>query len=69
MRGVSTLGVGLNQHQFQSQTTISNVESTTSGEVFSNDHMVLAPVVTVMTGHRSLFGTHAAFGLRAVLQR
>ena len=68
LRAVQTLGVGLNQHQFEPQTTISNIEATTSVAVFNNSHMTIAPFVTVMSGNRSLFGTHAAFGLRAFLQ-
>ena len=69
IRASSLLGVGLNQHQYQSQTTISNVESTTSFDLYRNESISIVPFVTVMVGHRSLFGTHAAFGLRATIER
>ena len=67
--GATTLAVGVNQHLFEEQTTISNIESTTSVEIFNNERVVIAPFVTVTRGNRTLFGTHAMFGLRAVLQR
>jgi hypothetical protein len=69
LQGATTLGVGVNQHQYVEQTTISNIESTTSVQVFNNERYSIEPFVTVMTGHRSLFGTHVMFGLRTVLQR
>jgi uncharacterized protein (TIGR02001 family) len=65
----TTVGIGLNQHQFQQQTTISNVESTTSVDVYNSERVLLAPFLTVTSGHRTLFGTHVAFGLRAVFER
>lgn len=68
LRGESGLLAGLNQHQFQSQTAISNVEWTTSLDAITRDRVVITPFLTVVAGHRTLFGRHAVFGMR-VAQR
>ena len=47
---------GVNQHQYISQTTISDIDGATSLGFKVNDHVSLSPRFVEMAGHRSLFG-------------
>lgn len=61
------LGVGLNQHQYQPATTISNVDGTVSLDIRISRRFTLSPGFIQMVGHRSLFGRHRAFSLEMSL--
>jgi hypothetical protein len=56
-------GAGLNQHLFQRQTTISDVDLSVAVTIPAGK-LEVTPQFTAMRGHRSLFGTHAAFGIK-----
>lgn len=61
------LGVGLNQHYYQPQTTISDVDGTVSLDIRLTRYLVISPGFVQMVGHRSLFGRHHAFSLKVSL--
>lgn len=56
-------GLGLNHHLYQTQTSISDVDLNASLDIQVGKTLI-TPAFTVMRGHRSLFGTHAAFGVK-----
>ncbi|HWQ53482.1 MAG TPA: TorF family putative porin [Bryobacteraceae bacterium] len=63
----TSLGVGLNQHYYQTQTTISDVDGVASLDIRLTRHLVISPGFVQMVGHRSLFGRHHAFSLKVSL--
>lgn len=56
-------GVGLNQHLYQGQTTVSDAGLTATLSIPAG-RLVVSPFVNATVGHRSLFGSHAAFGVK-----
>jgi len=64
-RGVSidpSVGLGVNQHLFIEQTTVSNFDTGVSVKI-PLSHAVLSPFFQQMIGHRTLFGRHNVFGV------
>jgi hypothetical protein len=64
-RGVSInplVGVGVNEHLYIDQTTVSNFDIGVSVKI-PLGHAVLSPFFQQMIGHRSLFGRHNVFGV------
>lgn len=59
----AALGAGLNQHQFQPVTTISDVDGTVSAAIQITKRLTVSPTFTQMIGHRSAFGRHHAAGV------
>ncbi len=59
----ATLGAGLNQHQFQPVTTISDVDGTVAVAIQITRRLAVSPTFTQMDGHRSAFGRHHAAGV------
>ena len=56
------LGLGLNQHQWQPNTTISNFDINLSLDI-TWGKVVFSPFFTQMIGHETLFGRHSMYGL------
>ena len=58
----SSLGLGLNNGQWIDNTTISNFDVSISIDIPAGK-VTFSPFFTQMIGHRTLFGTHNAFGV------
>lgn len=56
------LGAGLNHHQWQPNTTISNFDINVSVDI-PWGKVVFSPFFTQMIGHRGIFGHHSMFGV------
>ena len=59
-----TLGLGLNHHLYVSQTAISDVDFGAALDLPAGSRLKLSPFFTGVTGHRTLFPRHYAFGLK-----
>ncbi len=64
-----TLGVGLNQHMYQPNTTISDVDLGASVDFRINSRVTVSPSFIEMVGNRTIFGHHHSFGLKLAYER
>ncbi|HVX67852.1 MAG TPA: TorF family putative porin [Bryobacteraceae bacterium] len=55
--------LGVNQHMYQPATTVSDVDFGLTLDI-PVGNVTISPLAMVMTGNRSLFGTHSAFGVK-----
>ena len=62
------VGVGLNQHQYQPITTISNFDAVVTLGYSLTQRIRISPSFTQMTGNRSLFGSHRIYTLKFSLR-
>ncbi len=62
-------GIGLNQHMYQQATTISDVDCGLSLDLSVSRQVTVSPTFLLMSGNRSLFGTHYAVGVKAAYTR
>jgi hypothetical protein len=60
--------VGVNQHMYQPATTISDVDLGLTLDIPVGG-MTISPLCMVMTGNRSLYGTHSAMGVKVSYSR
>jgi hypothetical protein len=61
--------VGLNHHQFQRNSTISDVDAGVTVDLPVGKHFVVSPFFLEMAGHRTFFGHHFAFGVKSAYSR
>ena len=63
-----SVGMGVNQHLFQTQTAVSNLDVGVSVDIPVSG-VVFSPFFTQMVGHRTLFGNHNVFGVTMSISR
>ena len=62
------VGVGLNQHQYQPITTVSDFDAVVTLGYRLTERISISPSFTQMTGNRSLFGSHRAYAVKFSLR-
>jgi hypothetical protein len=62
-----TAGLGVNQHQYISQTTIGDADGIVALDIRITKNVTLSPAFTQMVGNRELFGNHNCVSVRMAI--